>query len=59
MLCYGAKMNIIILLTYLLKISLTHFLALVFSILSEIHQKIRGFLMFSEDIEKKQCHKMG
>ena len=52
-------MNIIILLTYLLKISLTHFLALVFSILSEIHQKIRGFLMFSEDIEKKQCHKMG
>ena len=36
--------------TYLLKISLTHFMAL---------KNIRDCLMFSGDIERDQCHEMG
>ena len=29
-----------------------------FAILPEIHQKTRGFLIFSEGIERDQCHEM-
>ena len=60
MLCYGTSMNIIILLTYLLKISLTYFMTLVFfSIFPELCQKTRSFLMFSGTIEGDLCHEMG
>ena len=57
MLCYGTSMYINTL-THLLKISLTHFMALAFFILPEIHQKIRGFLMFSGSTERDQCYEM-
>ena len=61
MLQYGTSMNINILLTYLLKISLTHFRALVsfYSPWTEIYYKTRGFLVFSGGVERGQCHEMG
>ena len=51
--CYGASMNINILLTYL-KLPLTISKYWCFSILSEVNQKTRGCLMFSEDIKGDQ-----
>ena len=52
-------MNITILLTYLLKISLNHVMVLDLSIFLEKHQETSGFLMFSGDIEQNQCNEMG
>ena len=52
------NMNSKILLAFFLKTYLTHFMALV-SKVPEIHQKTKGFLMFSGGIERDQCHGMG
>ena len=54
-LCYGASLNINILLTYLLKISLTHFMELVFSFYTPWNTSEK---LLSGGIERNQCHEM-
>ena len=57
--CYGTSMSINIVLTYC--ICYTHISHISWQwslfILPEIHQKTRGFLMFSGGIERDQCMK--
>ena len=56
MLCFGTSINISILLAYLLKLSLTNFMALVFFCTTWNTSETRGFWMFSGGIRVYSKH---